>query len=308
MKASRPWLSAAAGLVVSLLLVACSGTGFVYSNADWFLKYWADDYLQLDGPQLARWDPILETALKRHRTEELPYIIGFIDGFTAGARTGFDEARAECIRDRFEQLYRRHALFLADLVAPLLSDLTPQQVDSLETRFAKQNEDVPDPDAAATKRRLRKRSKRFISMTEWVVGSLDENQIALVKHVSEAIPDTGQTWFEYRGDRQNELIRLLRQKPVREEIHAYLVSWWADLRDSGKALTGARNALGAGVKELILGIGQSLTPGQREHLLRHLGNLRQELAKMQGTPEVVALSCGQPTTAGPVRTPDAAPL
>ena len=308
MKAPRPLLSAAAGVVISLLLVACSGAGFVYSNADWFLKYWADDYLQLDGPQLARWDPLLETALKRHRTEELPYVIGFIDGFTAGARTGFEEARAECIWERFEQLYRRHAQFLADLVAPLLSDLTPQQIDSLEARFAKQNEDVPDPDAAGTKRRLRKRGKRFISMTEWVVGSLDENQIALVKRVSETIPDTGQPWFEYRRDRQHELIRLLRQKPAREEIHAYLVGWWADLRYGGKALTEARDALGAGVKELVLAIGQSLSPGQREHLLRHLGNLRQEFAKMQGTPEAVALSCGQPTTAGPVRTPDAAPL
>ena len=308
MNALRPWLYAAAGLAATLLLVACSGAGFVYGNADWFLKYWADDYLQLDGPQLARWDPLLETALRRHRTEELPYVIGFIDGFTAGARTGFDEARAGCIWERFEQLYRRHALFLADLVAPLLADLTPQQIDALEARFAKQNEDMPDPDTAGTKRRLRKRGKRFISMTEWVAGSLDENQIALVKRVSETIPDTGQTWFEYRRDRQNELIRRLRQKPAREEIHTYLVGWWADFRDGDTALTEARVALGAGVKELVSGIGRSLTPGQREHMLRLLGNLRQELAKMQGTAEVIALSCGQPAAAGPVRAPDAAPL
>lgn len=278
-------------LASALLVLACSATGFVYSNADWFLKRWANDYTQPNARQLARWEPLLASQLKRHRAEELPRIIGLIDAFIAGVDGGFDQVRAACLGKGLEQLYERHVRFLAELAAPLLADLTPEQIDHLATRFAEDNKDQPKTDESGSERRLRKRAKRFTSAAEWLVGPLEDKQIALVNEVSRRIPDTGRAWFNYQRERQAELLTLLRTDAGTARIQAQLGAWWTDFSGADPVVKEAREALTASLADLVAGIGTSLTSGQRTQMRHHLEELKKELLRQQGKAEVVALPC-----------------
>lgn len=294
---ARSLAAVTAALLAAIILAACSGTRFAYNNADWFLKHWASEYVQLDGRQLAKWESQFQPHLERHRIEELPQLVGLIDEFLAGAKDGFDPSRSSCIWRGFEELYVRHARYAAAIAAPLLVALTPEQIDGLESKFAQESAERPDPAPAKVERRLRKRSKRFVSAVEWFTGPLEESQVALVKQVSERIPDTAVSWSDFRSDRQRDLIGLLREPAKPDALQTFLADWWAEPDGALPELKRAREALAEGATALISGIGGSLTSKQRTHLLDRLGELRSDLTDIGKIKSVAPLRCSGPATA-----------
>lgn len=284
----RPW---ALLLAMAWLVAACAVSGFVYRNADWFLKQWAGSYFKLDGQQLAAWEPKLQAELRDHRRNEVPRLIGLMEGFTDETRGGFDEAHSDCLAKGLWDLYSRHAGYGTDLLTPLLELLTPEQVDKLSAQFAKDEEDAPEASAGAVERRLPKRAKRFNSFAEWLVGPLTKEQQALVQKVNGFIPDTGRPWFEHQQKQRQVLLTLLRQKAPPERIHAQLVDWWIDFGAENPTLQKAQTAFVSGMGAMIAGIGQSLAAAQKAHLVKELGDLRKELVGETAKVEVVPLQC-----------------
>lgn len=294
----RPW---ALLIATACLVAACAGTGFVYRNADWFLSQWAKIYFKLDGQQLRSWEPELQAALRDHRRNEVPRLMGLMEGFAAGARVGFDEARSGCLGTGLWEVYSRHAGYGAELLTPLLGRLSTEQVDKLAAKFANEDEESPK---TGPERRLRKRAKRLASAAEWLVGPLTKEQQALVQKVNGAIPDTGPAWREHQQDQQRLLLALLREKAGPERLQAQLLDWWVDFADSDPSLRKAQDALVAGMGELIEGIGGSLTPEQKGHLLGQLGDLRKDLVGDNAKIEAIPLTCAPALVEG---TPALAP-
>ncbi|TXC66813.1 hypothetical protein FSC37_16400 [Piscinibacter aquaticus] len=96
--------------------------------------------------------------------------------------------------------------------AEVLATLKPAQIQHIERRQARVNEefrsDYLDKDPA---RRLSRSVDRAVERFEFVYGSLDERQRALVARLVAASPFDAEAWFAERVQRQQEALQLIRR-------------------------------------------------------------------------------------------------
>lgn len=289
MKPTIPRLLLAAALL--LTTAGCSRIAIVYNTSGFFIEQYAQDYLGLDGDQLAAWRPALSDALARHRREELPYLAAFFDDLHRGATEGFDAAEVRCLLDQLEGLYRRHFRIAAGLSAPLLAALDRDQIRDLERRFREENEDAPEEDAASIARRDRKRAERYAESAEWWVGPLTETQRTIIAEVTAAMPDTAADWVAYRAARQRGLVRLLEAGADEARIRRYLDDWLVEHRDLPPSLERARLEIRRRIVELFLHMDASFSPEQRAHFAGRLADLRDDFLNLQRTPHSKRIPC-----------------
>jgi len=275
----------------TLLLAGCSRVGIVYRTSDMLIEYYADDYLELDSAQLASWRPALSDALARHRKEELPYLARFFETAHQGAREGFDQARVTCLMDQFEDLYRRHLRIAVGLAAPLLADLTPEQVRKLEEKFAEEAADSAKQDPAAEARRDRKRAERYTKAMDWWFGSLREDQHSIIEEVTAAMPDTAASWEAYRNDKRVQLIALLDDHADSGRVLAYLDDWLVEYRGLTEDLRQARQTIRDQIVHLFLRMDKSFSKRQRAYFVKRLASIRDDFMSLQRRPRLAPMLC-----------------
>lgn len=282
-------------VALSLVLAAgCSRIKLAYNTADFFVERYADDYLGLEGEQISRWGARLDRSLAKHRDEELPYLAAFFQGVLEASRTGFNQSNMNCLLDDFEEIYRRHFRIAAEVAAPLLADLTKQQIRELEAKFAEEaQEDQADnaPDAKA--RRDLKRAERYSESTEWWIGSVTKRQQGVIANVTSKIPDTATDWERYRDNQRKGLIDLLDRNASERRIQTYLTDWLVDHKDLPRSLRQVRPRLRARIAELFIRLDETLTPAQRIHLQDRMKTLRNDFMDLQKKARMGRVNCGR---------------
>ncbi|MCB2263643.1 MAG: DUF6279 family lipoprotein [Candidatus Thiosymbion ectosymbiont of Robbea hypermnestra] len=281
-------------LLVSFTVTGCSRISILYRTADLFIEQYADDYLSLDGNQLASWNPALADALSRHRREELPHLAAFFDGFLRAAREGLGTANTTCLMDAFEALYRRHFRLASGLAAPLLVSLRPRQIRALERKFAEDARDAANKSRSPLAHRLRKRAERWSESVAWWIGPLSAEQRRIIREVTAAMPDTTVDWAAYRGDRQAGLIRLLDDRAGESRIRRYLTDWLAYHRELTPPLRKARQEVRRQLVRLFTRLDASFSRTQRTHFEDRLANLRDDFMQIQKAPRMAPLRCARP--------------
>lgn len=279
----------ALGLAV-LIAAGCSRVYLAYNTADFFIERYADDWLSLDGAQMASWRPALAEALARHREDELPYLAAFFGALHEGVEEGLDARRVECLLDAFEDIYRRHFRIAAGLAAPLLADLDAEQLRGLKRKFEEDREEAEATPAAVAKR-ARKRAERYGESTEWWIGPLREDQRVILRDVTAAMPDTRVAWNAYRASKQDGLLALLRRGADEAAIRRYLVHWLVEYRDLPPELRQARVAIRRQIIELFVRMDASFTPAQRQHFTDRLATLRDDFLNLQQRPRRADIGC-----------------
>ncbi|WP_462321150.1 DUF6279 family lipoprotein [Halochromatium sp.] len=278
--------------LLTLLITGCSSVQLAYNSADFFIERYADDYLGLDGAQMRDWAPLLEAALERHRADELPYLASFFKQAALDARAGFTPSNIDCLLDQFETLYRRHFRLAAATAAPLLADLSPEQIDALAKTFAEEHEeDAAEANAEDAARRARKRTERYVDNLRWWVGDLSSEQRGLVRDVTRRIPDTAPTWYAYRHAKREALIALLRSEASAAHIESFLTQWLVDFQDLPSPLAEAQPALRTAFADLLLRLQPTLSKVQRERLIGRLEGLQRDFMRLQQRPRRAPLHC-----------------
>jgi len=288
-------LRATAILILAFLLLnsaGCSRVSIAYNSADFVIERYAKDYLGLDDPQIASWQPELEDALTRHRHNDLPYLARFFDTAQEGAVKGFDAQRMRCLIDQFEGLYHRHLRVAVDLAAPLLAALTPGQIRTLHRKFREEKaEDAADTGSGGPARRDRKRAKRYQKSMEWWLGPLTKKQKAIVREQTAAMPDTAPAWIAYRSAMRERLIRLLEQGAKESEVHRFLEAWLVQHQELPPGLRRAKDQIGARISELFVRMDATFSPKQRAHFADRLATLRDDFMKLQRRPHMATAKC-----------------
>ncbi|MCF8017090.1 MAG: DUF6279 family lipoprotein [Chromatiaceae bacterium] len=286
----RPILIA---ILLSLLTAGCSSVQLAYNSADFFIERYADDYLGLDGAQMQHWSPVLETALERHRAEELPYLASFFAQAAQDAHQGFTRAKIDCLFDQFETIYQRHFRLASATAAPLLAGLSAQQIDRLAETFAEEDkDDAAKAGAEEAARRARKRAERYVDQMRWWFGDLSSAQRGLVADVARRIPDTAPAWYAYRAAKRNALIELLRGGASQASIEQFMIDWLVDYRDLPSTLATAQPALPNAFADLLLRLQPTLSDAQRERFIGRLEGLERDFMRLQKTPRLAPLPCG----------------
>jgi hypothetical protein len=287
-----PALLALALVIVLTTLTSCSRISIAYEHADLAAKQYASDYLDLTSEQLKGWEPHLNAELDRHRADELPHLAAFFDQTLKTSQAGFDQQNTTCLTTEFGDLYRRHARVAVTLAAPLLSALTPDQIDALERKFRKERE---DDRADLAKRQLawekQKRTKRYVKAIENWTGSLTEDQKAIVADVTGRMPDAEAALIAYRSQKRQTLIEQLRKHADQGQIDRYMTAWLVDFSDLPPELKRAGDMIGERMSELLIRLGASLDDRQRNRFSERLRQLRDDLMKLQKQPRKAPLQC-----------------
>ncbi|NCA69838.1 MAG: hypothetical protein EOM91_06980 [Sphingobacteriia bacterium] len=287
-----PLVGLALLLCLLLSVTACSRVGIAYNSADFFIKGYAKDYLELSQTQIAAWEPTLRAALARHRSEELPYLAGYLEQVHQASREGFDQRNTRCLITQMQALYRRQAEFAVTLAAPLLADLAPDQIRALQARFAQQDtEDRAELAERAGPDEQERRARRYTQGIEDWTGPLRPAQRAIITDVTARVPQTQERLLDYRVHQRARLIALLDAGADVARIQSFLTMWLVDFQDLPAELARGGQLLEARISELLIRLGASLDERQHARLQQRLESLRDDLIQLQSAPRSAVLDC-----------------
>ena len=265
-------------LLVVTLSTGCSTVQMAYDNSDRVLLRYADSYLDLNSEQKTLLRAGLRQRLEDHRHRELVNYVAYLDALSNAVRTRLTREKVDELAECAQSLYESTIVNTIPVLTPVLAGLGQHQVDHLSSRLNENNRKYRKTYLEGTvEQRQKARAKRTISFVEYWTGDLNLPQRELVAKVSFSWPDLASEWYEYRRERQEGLLVLLREPASESRLEHYLSAWWVDSAGQPPALQQKTHELMHGVKALVLAVDQSLTPKQREHVLKRIQDLRDEL-------------------------------
>ena len=265
--------------VLAIISAACSRAEFAYRNADWLLEYYAWQTVSISTAQRDHWRPQLQATLQRHREEELPLVIAWLDLAGRGIRETEGTPGAACLVDGALLLSRQHARLAVDLSVPLLADLDVTQIRHLARYMTQRQQDAvkryldPDPE-----KRKASRQQRFLDRVENWTGKLNDGQRKQVRDALEHIPDLSVSWLTHRAQQTDTLLTMLETGATAEDLRKYLDEWWVQREGTSAETSRLWRVARDEFVQLMDGLAATLTPRQRARLEDRLGDLRADLA------------------------------
>jgi hypothetical protein len=217
------------GVLIGMLalLGGCSALRIGYSQASDLMYWYLDGYVDFNAAQTPRVREALTQWLVWHRRTQLPDYAALL----ARAQTEVlaDTTAARACEWQHEVIVRVDAAF--DRAVPELADflltVTPQQVQHVERRQAKANDEFreeylqPDP-----RKRAEMTLRRTIERAESLYGKLSDAQQARLAEALPRSPFDPEAWLAERRRRQQEALDLMRKAGSdgsgREPVHAAL--------------------------------------------------------------------------------------
>lgn len=265
--------------VLAVISSACSQTEFAYRNADLLLEYYAWQTVSISDSQRDHWQPLLHSTLRRHREEELPLVIAWLDLAGRIIRETDGTPGAACLVDSALLLSERHARLAVDLSVPLLADLDASQIRHLAGYTTKRQQDAvkrylnPDP-----QKREVSRQERFLDRVEHWTGKLNDSQRKQIKDALERIPDLSASWLAHRAQHTDTLLAMLETGATAEDLRKYLDEWWVQREGAAEETSRLWRIARDEFVPLMDRLAATLTRKQRARLEDRLGDLRADLA------------------------------
>ena len=265
----RPVIKVILAAAAAWLLAGCSSVRLAYDNADTYLLFRANSYLDLDAKGSDELDERIDEFFAWHRRTALPQYARLSDDAAKRVTRGLSREDLVWGYDSMVAHARQSLRYAAERVAPLLDRLTPQQVAHMEKRFADDNrkfarEYLRGSEAERRKRRARRVEER---LEDWV-GNLSHVQAEKVKQFSERTPLYDELRARDRQRLQAEFVDMLRKREAQKRLPDWITNWehGRDPAHHAAAERYRQDFLG-----LILEIDRTLAPEQRS---RAAANLR----------------------------------
>jgi len=196
------------------MLLACSGTTFVYNRLDFLLPWYVNNYAHLNSQQETYFDKLLAPFLDWHRHQELPSYVEIVTGIEnsldrpqtpAGVAAVFAQMQAAWLRLEVPALDR-----LLDLGAQLSDEQVAKFMDALwkeqkefEKKYLKRTDQEFYDDSYDN---LEDNAKDYL-------GALTDEQRALLRVSSRRLLRSDVVWLQERADWFTELGELLKRQP-----------------------------------------------------------------------------------------------
>ncbi len=194
------------------MLSGCSALRIGYSQAADLAYWWLDGYADFDSEQTRRLREALAQWFAWHRKTQLPDYAQLLARAQA-------EVRAETTPTRvcewqLELLKRAHTAFeqAAPAAAEWALSVTPQQIQHIERRYAKANDEFRDDYLQEDPRERNEATiKRAVERAESLYGRLDDSQRARIAVAMARSPFDPELWLAERKLRQQDALQLLRK-------------------------------------------------------------------------------------------------
>jgi Family of unknown function (DUF6279) len=243
------------------LLAGCTALRLAYDNADTYLLFRANSYLDLDAKGSDELDERIDEFFAWHRRTALPQYARLSEEAAKRVTRGLSREDLVWGYDSLVAQARQSLRFAAERVAPLLDRLTPQQVAYMEKRFAEDNrkfarEYLRGSEAERRKRRTKRLEER---LEDWV-GNLSSVQAEKVKQFSERMPLYDELRAKDRQRMQAEFVDMIRKREAQKRLPDWIANW-----DHGRdpAHLAASERFRQEYLALLLELDKTLVPEQR---------------------------------------------
>lgn len=248
-------------LCAAWILSGCTALRLAYDNADTYLHYRANGYLDLDSTASDELDERIDEFFAWHRKNALPQYARISDD--AAKRLGRGLSRDDLVwgYDSLVAHARQSLRVAAERIAPILDRLTPHQVAHMERRFAEDNRKFAREylRGSEPERRKRRAGRLEERLEDWV-GNLSQSQLEKVKHFSERTPLYDELRERDRKRLQGALLDMVRKREAHKRLPELAANWDRDRDPAHKA---ASERFRQEYYTLLLELDKSLVPEQR---------------------------------------------
>ncbi len=250
------------------LLQGCSVTRVAYNNADVFLRWQANYYLDFEGDQSEELDRRLAAFLAWHRASALPQYARLAAEAAVRVERGIKRADLEWGYDAVRAQMREALGRAAAESGALLDGLRAEQIAHLERRLEEENRKFAKERMQGTlEERHEKRVKRNVERLEEWFGALSEAQVARIERYSQRTPFSADLQDRDRRRRQAEFLAMLRAREARQKLARWAQDWEAGRAPAyAKAVQATRDEY----MDLLMDLERTLGPEQREHAIARL--------------------------------------
>jgi hypothetical protein len=256
-------------LAAALLAAGCSTVRLAYENADIYARWRIQAYLDVHGADSDWLDERIQEFHRWHRANELPKYVRLAQDasrrFAGGLSRddvfwGYDAAR-----ERGRESLRK----AAELIAPLLDRLSPEQLEHMQSRIAEENRRYQREFLRGSESERRgKRARQVEDRLEDWVGKLSRAQVERIRAFAERAPLLDELRDRDRKRLQADVMGIIRAREARKRL-AERVEHYERGREP--AFAAALEHWREQATDLLIDIERSLTPEQRA---RAAGNLR----------------------------------
>lgn len=218
-------------LALAWLAAGCTALRLAYDNADTWLIFRANSYLDLGAKDAEELAERVDEFFAWHRRNALPHYARLSDDAAKRVARGLSREDVVWGYDSMVAHARQSLHVAAERIAPLLDRLTPKQVAHMEKQFADDNRKFAREYLRGTEAERRKRrAQRLEERLEDWVGNLSAGQLETVAQFSARMPLFDELRDRDRKRMQAELLDMIRKR----EAHKRLPDWashWERGRD-----------------------------------------------------------------------------
>jgi hypothetical protein len=196
--------------LVALALAGCSTVRLAYDQAPNLLYWWIDGYIDASGEQTPRLREAIDRWFAWHRRSQLPDYAALL---ARAQRDVVEPTTAAAMCSWAAELERRIDAALEEAVpaaAELMLTLTPEQLQHIERRMAKGNDEArADFLQSDPAERSAAALQRWLGRHETLYGRLDAAQRERLAAWLAASAFDAERWLAERRQRQREMLQTL---------------------------------------------------------------------------------------------------
>ena len=269
-------------------LAGCNLLYVGYSQLDTYATWYADEYFDLDLRQKQEFRTRFDRLHAWHRYEQLPGYAAFLTETKTRLDRGFTHSdflwAVGSVQERYRTVIRRSA----DDAAAVLMTVTPDQLNTLQRRFDKDNKrfirehrleaSIEEQQAAAARRTLSR-------IRDWA-GNLTPEQEKSIAAMARELPLLHALRHEDRMRRQREFMQLMRNRgddPAKfaARLRHFLLNWEEGRDPRYDRLFKESTEKHA---ELYVAVARMLTPAQRTAVARRLQGYADDFTRLARRP------------------------
>lgn len=257
-------------------LVGCSALQLGYNQGPTMAYWWLDAYADFSSEQRPRVKSAIEAWLAWQRATQMPLYARELATLQTLAPKDISAAQACALIVPWQ----RHAERAFDQAVPALADLVPElgaeQLAHIEQHYAEKNAELLHSHLqTGTAERHKATLDRTVKRAESLYGRLEDAQRRLLGEALRASPFDAERWFAERRQRQNDILRRLRQwqreRSDRPMVQAGLRQLAGEMLESPRADYRAYSArVNDAYCQMAAQLHNSSTPAQRQKLADRL--------------------------------------
>ncbi len=271
-------LGIAAALAAAWVLSGCGAMRIAYDNADSLVRWRANGYLELHGPQSEELDERIDAFLAWHRAQALPQYARLA---AESARRVDDGLSPEDLVWGYDSLVAQANEALREAargIAPLLDRLGEEQLEHIERGFAEDDRKFAREHLRGTEEDRRKRRvRRLVQRLEDWVGRLSESQLERVRQHAQRVPPVEDLRDRDRKRMQAQLLAIVRERQAAARLPEFAAGW-RERRDP--AYAAASEAHRRELFSLLLDLDRTLTPAQRARAAARFRGFAEDFAAL----------------------------